>query len=156
MNYLGLPCQVISINLKGAALRTKVYVNTNINEIGVSMFQGKYQASAAVNEKPSWTKVINIKTEDLTKDKVIFYYQLSNGVTAITGWRIGDGKRSSLYSDLYSYGNESFPYDKEIQWYFQGKNFKKEKFKHGEIDTKCTMKTGEPYILDYKNLEILF
>ena len=32
----------------------------------------------------------------------------------------------------------------------------KEKFKHGEIDTKCSMKTGEPYILDYENLEILF
>ena len=136
MNYLGLPCQVISINLKGAAL-------ANIHE-SVSMFQGKYQASTAVNEKPSWTKVINIKTEDLTKDKVIFYYQFSNGVTAITGWRIGDGKRSSLYSDLYSYGNESFPYDKEIQWYYPGvQNGKRRKVKPDEVDVKCTMKAGE-------------
>ena len=147
MNYLGLQCQEISVNLKGAALRARDYVNTNINEIKLSMFQGKYQASAAVNEKPSWTKVINIKTKDWTKDKVIWHSQHST-----SGWIIGDGKRIILIS----YGNELFPYDKEIQWYFQRKNFKKEKFKHGEIDTKCTMKTGEPYILDYKNLEILF
>ena len=137
MNYLGLQCQEISINLKGAALRTKVYVNTNINEIGVSMFQGKYQASAAVNEKPSWTKVLNIKTKDWTKDKIIWHYQFSSSVS---GWRIGDGKLSALYS----YGNESFPYDKEIQWYYPGvTRGERRKVKPDEVDVKCTMKAGE-------------
>ena len=138
MNYLGLPCQVISINLKGAALRTKVYVNTKINEIGVSMFQGNYQASAAVDEKPSWTKVMNIKIKDWNKDHVIWHYQHS--VTGVSGWRIGDGKRSALYS----YGNESFPYDKEIQWYYPGvTRGERRKVKPDEVDVKCTMKAGE-------------
>ena len=109
MNYLGLQCQEISVNLKGAALRARDYVNTNINEIKLSMFQGKYQASAAVNEKPSWTKVINIKTKDWTKDKIIWRSSSSR-------WIIGDGKRIIFIS----YGNESFPYDKEIQWYHAG------------------------------------
>ena len=142
MNYLGLPCQVVSINLKGAALRTKVYVNTNINEIGVSMFQGKYQASADVNEKPSWTKVINNKTKDWTKDKIIWHHQFSS---SLSGWRIGDGKLSALYT----YGNESLPYDKEIQWYYSGvrlnrlnKKWERKKVKPDEIDVKCTMKAN--------------
>ena len=137
MNYLGLQCQEISVNLKGAALRTKVYVNTNVNEIGVSMFQGKYQASADVNEKPSWTKVINNKTKDWTKDKIIWHHQFSS---SLSGWRIGDGKLSALYT----YGNESFPYDKEIQWYYPGvTRGKRRKVKPNEVDVKCTMKAGE-------------
>ena len=135
MNYLGLPCQEISINLKGAALRAKDYVNTNINEIKLAMFQGKYQASAAVNEEPSWTKVINIKTKDWTKDKVIWHSEHST-----SGWIIGDGKRIILIS----IGNESFPYDKEIQWYYSGtQHGKRRKVKPDEIDVKCTMKAGE-------------
>ena len=142
MNYLGLQCQEISVNLKGAALRARDYVNTNINEIKLSMFQGKYQASAAVNEKPSWTKVINIKTKDWTKDKLIWHSQYSS----VSGWRIGDGKRIILIS----YGNESFPYGKEIQWYYSGtrlnrttKKRERRKVKPDEIDVKCTMKAGE-------------
>ena len=138
MNYLGLPCQVISINLKGAALRAKEYVNTNINEIKSSMFQGKYQASADVNEKPSWTKVINNKTKDWTKDKIIWRSSSSR-------WIIGDGKRIILISN----GNESFPYDKEIQWYYSGvrlnrlnKKWERKKVKPDEIDVKCTMKAN--------------
>ena len=140
MNYLGLPCQEISVNLKGAALRAREYVNTNINEIKSSMFQGKYQASAAVNEKPSWTKVINIKTKDWTKDKVIWHSQHST-----VGWIVGDGKRIIFIS----YGNESFPYDKEIQWYYPGtrlnrttKKRERKKVNPDEIDVKCTMKAN--------------
>ena len=109
--------------MKGAALQS------------FGMFQGKYQASAAVNGKPSWT----------SKGNLIWYGHRM--------WFIRDGNYGIIFSSL---SNSSYPYDKDIQWYFQGKNFKKEKFKHGEIDTKCTMKTGEPYILDYENLEILF
>ena len=60
------------------------------------MFQGKYLASAAVNEMPSWT----------SKDKVIWYLK-SVGRTYSLGWRIGNGKHSVLYSSA----NESFPYD---------------------------------------------
>ena len=132
MNYLGQPCQVISINLKGAAL-------ANIHEIGVSIFQGKYQASAAVNEKPSWTKVINIKTKDWTKDKVIWHSEHST-----SGWIIGDGKRIILIS----IGNESFPYDKEIQWYYSGtRHGKRRKVKPDEIDVKCTLKAGELFFV---------
>ena len=142
MNYLGLQCQEISVNLKGAALRARDYVNTNINEIKLSMFQGKYQASAAVNEKPSWTKVINIKTQDWTTDKVIWHSQYSNH-----GWIVGDGKRIIFIS----YGNESFPYDKEIQWYYPGKRLIGKKWirkpvKPDEIDVKCTMKAGELFL----------
>ena len=126
INFLGLnlplQCQVISINMKGTALQS------------FGMFQGKYHASAAVNEKPSWT----------SKGNSIWYGHKN--------WFIGDGN----HGIIFSLSNPSFPYDKEIQWYFQGKNFKKEKFKHGEIDTKCKTKTGEPYILDNENLEIFF
>ena len=113
--------------MKGAALQS------------FGMFQGMYHASAAANGKPSWT----------SKGNLIWYGHRM--------WFIGDGYHGIIFSSLSIFlSNPLFPYDKEIQWYFQRKNFKKEKFKHGEIDTKCTMKTGEPYILDYKNLEILF
>ena len=98
------------------------------------MFQGKYQSLGYVNEKPFWT----------SKGKVIWY--------GYNNWLIGDGKNAAIYSS----STQSFPYDKEIQWYIQGKKMTKEKFKHSEIDIKCTMKTGELYILDYENLEILF
>ena len=108
--------------MKGAALQS------------FGMFQGKYHASAPVNGQPSWT----------SKGNLIWYGHRM--------WFIGDGNHGIIFSSLsISLSNPLFPYDKEIQWYFQGKNFKKEKFKHGEIDTKCTMKTGEPYILDFKN-----
>ena len=58
------------------------------------MFQGKYLASAAVNEMPSWT----------SKDKVIWYGKSHHGMS---GWKIGNGKQIVLYS----HANESFPYD---------------------------------------------
>ena len=57
------------------------------------MFQGKYLASAAVNEMPSWT----------SKDKVIWYIKS----VGWSGWFIGNGKQSVFYSR----GNDSFPYD---------------------------------------------
>ena len=110
--------------MKGAALRS------------LGLFQGKYHASAAISEKPSWT----------SKGNIIWYSH------DMYKWLIGNGKHAIIYSSF----TQSIPYDKEIQWYFQGKNLKKEKIQHGEIDIKCTMKTGEPYILDYENLEILF
>ena len=125
-NHLGLnlplQCQVISINMKGAALRA------------FGMIQGKYHVSRAVNEKPSWT----------SKDMVIWYGHKM--------WLIGNGKNGIIYS----LSNQLFPYDKEIQWFFQGKNFRKNKFKCDEIDIKCTMKAGEPFILNYENVEMLF
>ena len=98
------------------------------------MFQGKYQLSGDVNGKPYWT----------SKGKVIWY--------GYNNWLIGDGKNAAIYSS----STQSFPYDKEIQWYIQGKNFSKKKFKPDEIDIKCKMKAGEPLILVYENLDILF
>ena len=95
------------------------------------MFQGKYQASATVNKKPSWT----------SNDKVIWY--------GFNHWLIGDGK----YAVIYSLSYQSFPYDKEIQWYFNGKELENKKIKPNEIDVKCTMKEGEPVILKYKWLD---
>ena len=110
------------MNLKGDALQLR------------GMFQGKYQSSAGVNEKPYWT----------SKGKVIWY--------GYNNWLIGDGKNAAIYSS----STQSFPYDKEIQWYIQDKKFSKKKFKHDEIDIKCKMKAGEPLILVYENLDILF
>ena len=104
--------------MKGAALRSH------------GVFQGEYQASAAVNKQPSWT----------SKDHIIWY--------GFKRWFIGDGKHAVIYSLSY----HSFPYDKKIQWYFNGKELENKKFKPNEIDINCTMKAGEPVILKYKCL----